>query len=160
MEVIKEGRVLNETEMEIQKPLVPSDALAEMANLWWDSHLEGITRGKPVQGKIEDMRLLLRGMAASLNAQAAGDLKATIQFEVVGKQIGDWFLSIDSGKCTYHEGKADSPNLTIKTSSEVWLAIANREMDGQQAFMEAKYTATGDMSLLMRMKTLFGRGTL
>jgi multimeric flavodoxin WrbA/putative sterol carrier protein len=160
IEVIKEGRVSNETEMEIHKPLVPPDVLAEMANLWWDSHLEGITQGKPVQGKVEDMRLLLRGMAASFNSQAAGDLKATIQFEVVGKQTGDWFLSIDIGKCTYHEGRANSPNLTIKTPSEVWLAIANKEMDGQQAFMRANYTATGDMSLLMRMKTLFGSGTL
>jgi multimeric flavodoxin WrbA/putative sterol carrier protein len=160
VEVIKEGRVSNQTEMEIHKPLVPPDVLAEMANLWWDSHLEGITQGKPVQGKVEDMRLLLRGMAASFNSQAAGDLKATIQFEVVGKQTGDWFLSIDIGQCTYHEGRANSPNLIIKTPSEVWLAIANKEMDGQQAFMGANYTATGDMSLLMRMKTLFGSGTL
>jgi multimeric flavodoxin WrbA/putative sterol carrier protein len=159
VEVIKEGRVLKETEMEIQKPLVPPDALAEMANLWWDSHLEGITQGKPVQGKVEDMRLLLRGMAATLNSQAVGDLMATIQFEVTGRQTGDWFLSIDTGKCTYHEGKANSPDLTIKTPSEVWIAIANKEMDGQQAFMEGKYTAVGDMSLLTRMKTLFGSGT-
>jgi putative sterol carrier protein len=130
----------------------------EMANLWWDGHLEGITRGKPVQGKVEDMRLLLREMAASFNSQAAGDLKATIQFEVTGKQAGDWFLSIDLGKCTCHEGKVNSPDLTIKTPSEVWLAIATKEMDGQQAFMEGRYTATGDMSLLMRMRALFGSG--
>jgi multimeric flavodoxin WrbA/putative sterol carrier protein len=155
IEVIKEGRVSKETEMEIQKPLIPPDDLAEMANLWWDGHLEGITQGKPVQGKVEDMRLLLRGMAATFNSQAAGDLKATIQFEVTGRQAGDWFLSIENGKCTYREGKANSPDLTIKTPSEVWLAVANKEMDGQQAFMEGKYTATGDMSLLMRMKALF-----
>jgi len=61
IEVIREGRVLEETEMEIQKPLVPPDMLAEMANLWWDSHLQGITRGKPQDGGTEDMRLLLRG---------------------------------------------------------------------------------------------------
>ena len=54
------------------------------------------------------------------------------------------------------EGLADSPTLTIKTPSEVWLAIANREMDGQQAFTEEKYSARGDMTLLMRMKSLFG----
>jgi len=159
IEVIREGKVSKETEMEIQKSLVPPDALAEMANLWWDSHLEGITEGKPVQGKVEDMRLLLRGMAAAFNPLAAGDLKATIQFEVTGKQTGDWFLSVESGKCTYHEGKVTSPNLTVTTPSEVWLAITNKEMDGQQAFMEGKYTATGDMSLLMRMKTLFGSQT-
>ncbi len=157
VEVIRDGKVSGDAEAQIQKPLLPPDALAEMANLWWDGHLEGITQGKPAQGKVEDMRLLLRGMAAAFfNPQAAGDLEATIQFEVTGRQTGDWFLSIDTGKCTYHEGKANSPNLTIKTPSEVWLAIANKEMDGQQAFMEGKYTAAGDMSLLMRMRGLFG----
>jgi putative sterol carrier protein len=95
-------------------------------------------------------------MAATFNPQPAGDLKATIQFEVTGKQTGDWFLSVENGRCTYQEGKANSPNLTIKTPSEVWLAIANKEMDGQQVFMEGKYTATGDISLLMRMRSLFG----
>jgi multimeric flavodoxin WrbA/putative sterol carrier protein len=156
VEVIREGRVSKETEMQIQKPILTHDELAEMANLWWDSHLEGITQGKPQDGKIEDMRLLLKGMALTFNSRAAGDLKTTIQFEVTGNQPGSWFFSIENGECTYHEGKADSPTLTIKTPSQVWLAIANKEIDGQQAFMEGKYTAQGDMGLLMRMKTLFG----
>ncbi|HMK51312.1 MAG TPA: NAD(P)H-dependent oxidoreductase, partial [Thermodesulfobacteriota bacterium] len=106
VEVVRDGKVSEITEEQIQKPLIPPEELAAMANLWWDSHLEGITQGKPVQGKIEDMRILLKGMAVSFNPQAAGDLKATIQFEVTGKQAGDWFLSVENGKCMYHEGKA------------------------------------------------------
>ncbi len=156
VEVIRDGRVSKETEALIQKPLIAPDEVAEMANLFWDSHLEGITKGKPQEGRTEDMRLLLRGMAALFNPKAAGDLKATIQFEVAGTQPGNWFLSIEHGKCTYHEGKVDSPTLTIKTPSEIWLAIANKEIDGQQAFMEGKYIAQGDMGLLMRMRNLFG----
>ena len=156
IEVVRDGRVSKETEAEIQKPLMAPDEIAEMANLWWDSHLEGITQGKPVQGKIEDTRLLLRGMATTFKAQAAWDLKAKIQFEVTGKQSGEWFFLIENGRCIYHEGRVDSPTLTLKTPSEIWLAIANGEMDGQQAFMEGKYTVIGDITLLMRMKSLFG----
>jgi multimeric flavodoxin WrbA/putative sterol carrier protein len=156
IEMVRDGKVSKETERQIQKPILASDELAEMANLWWDSHLQGFAQGKPQEGGLEDMRLLLRGMATTFNSQAAGNLKATIQFEVTGKQTGNWFLSIENGKCAFHEGKVNDPNLTIQTPSEVWLAIANREIDGQQAFTESKYTATGDMSLLMRMKSLFG----
>lgn len=158
IEVVRDGRVSKETEMEIQKPLIALDEMAQMANLWWDSHLEGITQGKATQGRIEDMRLLLRGMAATFNTQVAGNLRGTIQFEVTGKQPGNWFFTIENGRCAYHEGKVDSPTLTIKTPPEVWLAIANKELDGQQAFMEGKYSAAGDMGLLMRMKSLFGSG--
>jgi putative sterol carrier protein len=105
---------------------------------------------------MEDMRLLLRGMAATFNPQAAGNLKATIQFEVTGRQPGNWFFSIQNGRCSYHEGKADSADLTIQTPSEIWLAISNNELDGQQAFMDRKYSVQGNVGLLMRMKNLFG----
>jgi len=158
VEVVRDGRVSEETEAQIQKPVISADELVEMGNLWWDSHLEGIAQREPQEaGGTEDIRLLLRGMAVTFNAQAAGDLKATIQFEVTGKQPGNWFLSIEGGTCTFHEGKVDSPTLSIKTPSEIWLAIANGELDGRQAFMEGKYTAKGDMGLLMRMNDLFGR---
>ncbi|NWF94243.1 MAG: SCP2 sterol-binding domain-containing protein, partial [Syntrophaceae bacterium] len=157
VEVVRDGRVSEETEAMIQKPVISPDQMAEMANLWWDSQLQGMAQGAPQEGqRVEDIRLLFKGMALAFNSQAAGDLKATIQFEVTGKQPGNWFLSIENGKCTSHEGKEDRPTLTIKTPSEVWLAIANRETDGQQAFMQGKYTAHGDISLLMRMKSLFG----
>ncbi len=105
---------------------------------------------------MEDMRLLLKGMAAVFNAQAAGNMKATIQFEVSGRQKGNWFLSITNGRCTFNEGRVESPTLTIETPAEVWLAVANSELDGQQALLEGKYKACGDMGLLMRLKSLFG----
>ena len=158
VEVMRDGRVSEETEAKIQEPVVSPDELAEMANLWWDSYLTGVSKEEPQEGgeKVEDMRLLFKGMAVAFNAQAAGTLKATIQFEVSGKQPGNWFLAIADGRCTCSEGKTESPTLTVKTPSEVWLAIANKELDGQQAFMEGKYTVQGDMGLLIRMKGLFG----
>jgi multimeric flavodoxin WrbA/putative sterol carrier protein len=158
IEVVGDGRVSKETEAKIQEAVISADEMAEMANLWWDSLIEGVTQAKAQEAgkRIEDMRLLLRGMAATFNGKTAGDLKATIQFEVTGKQPGQWCLSIENGKCTYHERKTDTPTLTIQTPSEVWLAVANKEIDGQQAFMEGKYTAQGDMGLLTRLKSLFG----
>jgi multimeric flavodoxin WrbA/putative sterol carrier protein len=158
VEVVRDGRVSKETEAQIQKPVVSLEDMAEMANLWWDGYLQGVTRGKATEARIEDMRLLLKGMAVNFNPHAAGSLKAAIQFEVSGKQPGSWFLSIADGKCDCTEGKAASPTLTIRTPSEVWLAIANNELDGQEAFMNGKYTAQGEIGLLMKMKTLFGAG--
>ncbi len=158
VEVVRDGRISKETEAKVQAPVISADEMAEMANLWWDGLIERVTQARAQEAgeKIEDMRLLLRGMAATFNGKAAGDLKATVQFEVTGKQPGRWYLSIENGKCTYYEGKTDTPTLTIQTPSEVWLAIANKELNGQQAFMERKYSAQGDMGLLMRLKSLFG----
>ncbi len=155
VEAVRDGRISKQTEELIQKPLIPPDDIAEMANLWWDSRLKkGVQPGR--EDKIDDMRILLRGMALMFNPKAAGDLRATLQFEVSGAQPGNWFLAIEDGKCTFHEGKAESPTLTIQTPAEVWLAIANKEIEGPKALMEGKYKAQGDMGLLMRIRNLFG----
>ena len=158
IEVVREGKVSPETEAQVQKELVTPDEVAEGANIWWDSMLQGITQGKASDGgkRLEDIRLVLLGMSKMFNPQAVGDLKATIQFEVTGKQPGNWFLTMADGKCTYQEGKEASPTLTIKTPSEIWLAIANKELDGAKAFMEGKYTADGDIGLMIKMKSYFG----
>lgn len=157
VELVRDGRVSKETEVAIQAPVLSPDQMAAMANAFWDRFIKDESTANAVQpGNIADMRLLLHGMAASLNSQAAGDLKAVIQFHVTGGQPGNWFLIIEKGRCMVREGEDYAPTLTINTPSEIWLAIANKELDGQTAFMEGKYTVQGDIGLLMRLKSLFG----
>jgi multimeric flavodoxin WrbA/putative sterol carrier protein len=156
VELVRDGQVSKETEALIQTPCIAPDEMAAMTNLFWDDQIERKERIGARPGKVGDMRLLLAGMAATFNAQAAGDLKAVIQFNVTGLQPGQWFLSIAEGKCSVGEGMSNSPTVTIDTLSEVWLAIANKELDGQKAFLEGKYTVQGDMGFMMRMKSLFG----
>jgi putative sterol carrier protein/putative NADPH-quinone reductase len=157
VEVVRDGRVSRETELEIQKPLFTPDQVAEIANIWWDSFLEDRAKGRPQDAQApQDIRLVLRGMALLFNAHAAPQLKAVIQFDVTGEQPGHWFLVIDDGTCTFNEGRHSSPTLTIKTPSEVWLSISNKELDGREALMQGKYAVEGDINLLMRMGSLFG----
>ena len=155
VELIKEGRVSEKTEKIIQDPIFSTDDIAAMGNLWWDSYLSGKAEGKPQVSKIYDIRLILRVMAIAFNPAVDCNLNAVIQFSVTGKQPGEWFLAIKNGHCTFNEGVSKQPSLTIKTPSEIWLAIANKEIDGQQAFVKGKYTAEGDMELMMNMKNLF-----
>jgi len=70
---------------------------------------------------------------------------------------GTGLLQIKDGKCEFGEGLHPQPDLTIKTPSEIWLAIANKEIDGQQAYLEGKYTAEGNMALMINLRNLFGR---
>ena len=97
----------------------------------------------------------IAGMPTVFNAEAAGDLSAEIQFLVNGEEPGTYYLHIETGTCSFREGEADSPSLTIKTPSEIWLAISRGEMEGQSAFMQQKYTVEGDFTLLMKLDSLF-----
>lgn len=103
----------------------------------------------------ETCKELLQVMPLGFKADAAEGLSAIYQFEVSGSENFVARLKIKEGTCTYQDGPAEEPNVVIKTPADVWLAISMGEMDGQQAFMGGKYTVEGDLSLLMKLKTLF-----
>lgn len=47
--------------------------------------------------------------------------------------------------------------MTITAPFDVWMDIITRKADGGEMFMQQKYSATGDLNLLMKMSELFGR---
>ena len=54
------------------------------------------------------------------------------------------------------QGSSDRPDLTVNTPFEVWMDILAGKADGQQMFLEQKYTIEGDPGLLMQIKELLG----
>ncbi|MBI9044181.1 MAG: SCP2 sterol-binding domain-containing protein [Anaerolineaceae bacterium] len=102
-----------------------------------------------------NLQQTLEGMPLAFDADAAGDLNTTIQFFVSGEESGNYHLCIQDHECFYRKGSAKSAALTIHTPSEIWLKISRGEIDGQEALMQGLYTANGDISLLMKMNTLF-----
>jgi putative sterol carrier protein len=58
-----------------------------------------------------------------------------------------------------NEGAADNLDLTVESPFEVWMDITTEKADGQQMLMQQQYKAVGDLTVLMRMKELFGKGT-
>jgi multimeric flavodoxin WrbA/putative sterol carrier protein len=102
-------------------------------------------------------RELLKMMPLGLNAEAAAGLAATYQFEVTDGEDFTAHLRIENQKATFHEGPAAHPDIIIRTPAQVWLSIARGDLDGAQAFMSGKYKAEGDVTLLMKLNSLFSR---
>jgi putative sterol carrier protein len=106
----------------------------------------------------------IEGMAIRLNPDVAGDLQATIQFNVSASTLletgGDYYLTIADGRCGFSVGTIPDPTLTISTPADVWLKIARKEMSGAIALMTGKYRARGQIGLLLKMDKLFSRQPL
>jgi putative sterol carrier protein len=94
-------------------------------------------------------------MPLGFNAAESNGLEAIYQFEISGEENFTAHLKISGGKCSYHDGPAKNPGVIIKTPADVWLAISKGELDGQQAFMSEQYQVEGDLSLLMKLRSLF-----
>ena len=98
---------------------------------------------------------LLQMMPLGFNQTESNGFEAIYQFEISGEENFTAHLKISKRTCTYHEGPADHPDVIVKTPADVWLAISKGELDGQQAFMSGRYQVEGDLSLLMKLRSLF-----
>lgn len=113
------------------------------------------TGSPPVAARSMSCREFLKSMPLGFDPDAARGLEAVYQFDVSGRDPFQAHLKICGESCGYHEGPAAAPGIVIYTSEDVWMAIARGELDGQQAFMSGKYTAEGDLSLLLKLGSLF-----
>ncbi len=98
---------------------------------------------------------LISGMPRAFNSAEGKDISAEIQFDISGEGGGRMVLSIADGRCTYREGEAKSPRLTIRSPGDIWLKVARGEINRAKALMDGLYRVEGDMSLLLKMGELF-----
>jgi putative sterol carrier protein len=96
-------------------------------------------------------------MALVFDPNEAGDLSASIQFDVSGAEPGVYHLDISGGDCRFGLGPSVQPTLTVATPSEVWEQISSGEVSGRDALADGLYEVRGDAALLMRMDRLFSR---
>lgn len=104
---------------------------------------------------MRSLRQTLEGMCLQFDPSAAGELVASLQFEVSGVEPGTYHLDIAAGACRFHPGPAESPSLVFRTPSDVWLRISRGELSGRDGLMQELYEVEGDPALLMRMDSLF-----
>lgn len=160
-ELVEAGRVTPETTAAITQPVGDKETLAAIANMFWRTCLENKitprefaqTSGTPQPQTLDEFLLV---MPLGLNPEAAGDLKATIQFNFSGQVEGSCHLDIAGGKAVGAGGPAQSPDLVIDAPFALWLEIMSGKADPQQAFMQGQAKASGDLGLLMRLGQLFG----
>jgi putative sterol carrier protein len=85
----------------------------------------------------------------------AGDMRATIQFDLSGDGGGQWHAVIADRRLTVNQGMAASPSLTFSAAAVDYVAMINGELNPMQAFMQGKVKVRGDMPLIMKMQSLF-----
>ncbi len=95
-------------------------------------------------------------MAEKFNADAAAGLNATFQYNIEGEGGGQWHCVIADGTCTVNEGTHDSPSVTLTMAAQDFLDLVNGKLNGQAAFMAGKLKIAGDMSLAMKLGSVFG----
>lgn len=160
-ELVKDMKVSPRTMARIKQPLDETEAVVRLANAHWQTCIdEGVTpkqlRQRRIVPRPDSIDTLMAVLRVGFNPQAAGDTKGTLQFQFSGEVQGSCYLVIENGMIRAMSGAAKDPDLTIRSPFEVWADIITGKADGTQMFMEQRYTADGDMDLLVKFGKLFG----
>jgi len=155
-ELVKTMKISPETMARVRQPLENPKVFAETANLFWKTCIaEGVTPKQfeeknmvPRPDSLESFMLLF---PFGLNADAAGDRKVIMQINFSGEVAGSCYFNIGRGKINSRKGTSEKPDITIDTPFSVWMDIMTRKADGQQMFMEQKYTVNGDIPLMIQL---------
>ncbi len=161
-ELVNSSRVSESTMERITKPIIDLDSMAKLANVFWRSCIrEGLTPKEFNQRNLlphpDSLETFMMIMSMGFNAESAANVRAAIQFNFSGEVSGDCCLKISDGKIEAQEGITENPDLTIESPFDLWIDIMAGKADGQKMFLEQKYKALGDLSLLIRMRDLFGK---
>jgi len=97
-------------------------------------------------------------LEGKLSPDKLAGMTATFQFVAEGEGGGEWNVAIADGQGAVAQGMADSPTIVLTASAEDWLALMNGELNGQTAFLTGKLKIQGDVTLAMKLESLFDLG--
>jgi putative sterol carrier protein len=89
-----------------------------------------------------------------LPAKAQG-LDTVLQLDLSGENGGKWWIKIADGKCEVTAGEASSPAMTLRSTADDLYAVLTGEANAVSSFMQGKIKVAGDMSLALKMQTMF-----
>ena len=98
---------------------------------------------------------IFENMPDAFNAEKAGDLDATVQFDLTGEGGGKWYVVVANGECVAMEGEEESPTATIRMEASDYAALIAGELNAMEAFMQQKIRVEGDLNTVMKFQTVF-----
>ncbi len=95
-----------------------------------------------------DLAAVTERVQAALGSGSGFDKKVKFDFGSVGKL----FIDGAAGKVSNEDGAADA---TVSVDFDDFLKLAQGQLDPMMAFMSGKLKVAGDMSVAMKLQTLF-----
>jgi putative sterol carrier protein len=91
----------------------------------------------------------------AFQADKAKGVHASYQWELSGPNGGEWWLSVNDGTYKMGRGKIDNPNVTFAASDEDWVAMSNKTLKVQWAYLTGRLKIQGSHSLVKKLDEIF-----
>ena len=128
-----------------------ADVLSEELELW-DS--------TPVPPRMRTCRQLTQSMTHHFQPHMASGVEEVIQLLIGGDESFSGYISIERGQCYYHDGEADTPDITIISDSDTWTQVLKGRVTAQKAFMVGQLKVRGKFVTLSKFEQYFNTKAL
>ncbi len=98
------------------------------------------------------------GLAGRVDSGKTADMEASFQFIATGDGGGEWYVNIVNGKTDVVKGTIENPTIVLTADAGDWLDLINGDLNGQMAFLTGKMQIEGDVTLAMKLESLFNLG--
>jgi putative sterol carrier protein len=95
------------------------------------------------------------GMRKSFRADKATGMNVVYQFQLSGRNGGDWWIQVSDGRCSIRQGTHREAHVTFRASDQDWVALANGTLGGVRAFLTGRLKISGDKSLARKLDEIF-----
>lgn len=98
---------------------------------------------------------IFKAMPEHFKPDAAGDMEATIFFDLTGDDGEPYYAEISGGSCATHAGVPDNPTATIRMAAQDYKDMLAGRLNAMTAFMTGKIKVEGDLATVMKFQTIF-----
>lgn len=99
---------------------------------------------------------IFKEMPSRFDAAKAGDMNASIVFDLTGDDGGAWSVIIADGAVKVEEGAVDSPKATVRMDAGDYADMVGGKLNPMMAFMSGKVKVEGDLNSVMKVQSVFG----
>jgi putative sterol carrier protein len=107
---------------------------------------------------MSDIAAFFDGVAEKVDKDKIQGMSALYQFSLSGDEGGDWNVKISDGVVAVASGAADAPNITLSMADTDFSDLIAGKLNGQTAFLTGKLKIQGDMTLAMKLQSIFALG--
>lgn len=100
-------------------------------------------------------------MPGRFNAAKAGNLNASVLFDLTGGDGGKYLLNVVNGQPAVTKLEADDtpgsrPDATVHMDANDYVDMSTGKLNPMTAFMSGKVRVEGDLNSVMKIQQLFG----
>jgi putative sterol carrier protein len=97
-------------------------------------------------------------IAGKVDPNKVKGMNVVYQFVITGEGGGEWAVAIADGAVNVTAGTVEKPSITLTIEAGNFLDLIAGKLNGQTAFLTGKLKIQGDMTLAMKLQSVFSLG--